>query len=176
MHGWYYDILTGRIEEYDESRRGLWCWRVKAVSALPAWRGVARRLCEQLWLRCTLFAAQSGRCLRDKALLDTFSPALDAVQFQSLRLYPQEDPPCCEFASSITTNVLTELARPPCSLDFIASALRQTRATSITGWCYRAGALFDESEFTGDETRSSISNNHRRPKSPGGSIITNRHS
>ena len=57
----------------------------------------------------------------------------------------------CEYGSSITTNVLTELPRPRCSLVFIVSAFATTSNSMFTGLVHRAGALFDEKQFDGDE-------------------------
>ena len=57
----------------------------------------------------------------------------------------------CKFASSITTSALTEPARLRCLRAFIASASPRTRRYDYHGLVHRAGALFDESEFTGDE-------------------------
>ena len=56
------------------------------------------------------------------------------------------------FGCSTTTNVLTEPVRHRCSLGFIASAWRGEPAEyGYHGLVHRAGALFDERDFTGDE-------------------------
>ena len=46
---------------------------------------------------------------------------------------------------------LTEPAQPRCLRAFIASASTQDASYEYHGLVHRAGALFDESEFTGDE-------------------------
>ena len=46
---------------------------------------------------------------------------------------------------------MTELARLRCSLGSIANASRRAPTYDYHGLVHRAGALFDESEFTGDE-------------------------
>ena len=64
---------------------------------------------------------------------------------------PWRGPRSCGFASSITTNVSTEPAQPRCSRASIASASTTGASYEYHGLVHRAGALFDESEFTGDE-------------------------
>ena len=57
----------------------------------------------------------------------------------------------CGLKSSITTSVSTEPAPHRCSRGFIVNALPTVPTYDYHGLVHRAGALFDESEFTGDE-------------------------
>jgi hypothetical protein len=73
------------------------------------------------------------------------------IQFLLGQLFDQGERGFCGFGSSITTNVLTEPAQPRCSRASTGSASPKDASYEYHGLVHRAGALFDESEFTGDE-------------------------
>ena len=86
----------------------------------------------------------------------------------------QEELSSCGFASSITTNVLTEPAQPRCSRASIASASTPAPSTSITAWSIAPARSLTRANSPATRTPSSTSNTPPRRRSPGGSITTSR--
>ena len=96
---------------------------------------------------------RSGACgpRSDPAPLDTIGPALDAEQFRFFRRRLEEDSPVMQVRVFYHDKCFDGACSASLFTRFHQECITRDASYEYHGLVHRAGALFDESEFTGDE-------------------------
>ena len=94
-------------------------------------------------------ASECGLC--DLAQLDTIGPALDAGQFRYFRRRLEEGSPVMQVRVFYHDKCFDGACSASLFTRFHQECITRDASYEYHGLVHRAGALFDESEFTGDE-------------------------